>query len=151
VITGVIWLLYTVDILYLSGKPMQDLLPSKLLLVKKLNSGVYVLNFIRSFLYLLSGIITILERRMLIRELHESPLLNIDETLNEELYKNILLQSKNPDDEGLVKEYRRLTLQTLKNKSDKVDDSSASSLNKSSSINNPNNFNSNSLTGKKGK
>lgn len=116
-----------------------------MLFLRNIRSGVFVLNLIRSFLYFVTAILTILERKVLIKELNESPFLNINETLNEELYKNILLLGKNPDDQGLVNEYRRLTLQSNKNRSEKIDDSGASSCNNKSSINNADTFKSGSM------
>jgi hypothetical protein len=61
-------------------------------------------------MYIFSGILTFNERNKLIKEMEFSPLTNIDENLNEELYKNIIKQSKNPDDPELLKEYKRLSL-----------------------------------------
>jgi len=70
----------------------------------------YYINFPKTIMYIFSGILTFNERNKLIKEMEFSPLTNIDENLNEELYKNIIKQSKNPDDPELLKEYKRLSL-----------------------------------------
>jgi hypothetical protein len=60
-------------------------------------------------IYLITTIITCRERKILTTEIEASPLINVDETLTEELYKNILQQSKNPEDNELVKQYRKIS------------------------------------------
>jgi hypothetical protein len=48
------------------------------------------------------------DRRKLIREIKNSPLLVIDDSLTEDIYKNIIQQSQHPDNPELVEEYKRL-------------------------------------------
>ena len=44
---------------------------------------------------------------MLIKEIEESPLNYVDETITEEVYNSILSQCLNPDDKKLKKEFQK--------------------------------------------
>lgn len=71
---------------------------------------IFYLNITKSLFYILTCCLTIKERNLVLKEINHSPLLNIDETLTEDLYKNIIEQSQNPKDSELIKTYKRLTV-----------------------------------------
>lgn len=110
VITCLIWLLYIIDKLYGLGSGIKVIGPSDIRSIYDLKVVGFYINLVKSVLYLISGLITIRERNELLKEMKASPLLRIDESLSAEIYQNILMQSKNPDDPELAHEYRRLTL-----------------------------------------
>ena len=69
----------------------------------------FVINCVSSFSTILTIVLTIIERYSLIKQLSTTPLSQIDDKLSEELYKNILSQSINPNDKKLEEEYVRLS------------------------------------------
>ena len=60
------------------------------------------------FLLLISVVISFIERKEIIKEYTNTPLSQINENISEELYKNILSQSVNPNDKHLEEEYKRI-------------------------------------------
>jgi len=81
--------------------------------LKEINANkdiILIINYAKTSLYLLSAILTVIERRNLLQEVNASPLTAIDESLTEELYQNIIQQSKHPNDDKLLEEFKRLTL-----------------------------------------
>jgi len=76
----------------------------------KLMSFIEIFGIIKTLLYLSTGITTLIERRKLVEEIRISPLNCIDESLTEELYKNIINQCKKPNDSYLLNEYKRMIL-----------------------------------------
>lgn len=78
-------------------------------------------------LYLLTTVITCREIRILTSEIEASPLFIVDENMTEELYKNILQQSKNPDDNELVQQYHKISedIKEKKRKTDKEQEGSS--------------------------
>ena len=75
----------------------------------------FVINCVSSFSTILTIVLTIIERYSLIKQLSTTPLSQIDDKLSEELYKNILSQSINPNDKKLEEEYVRLSLKHREN------------------------------------
>jgi len=73
---------------------------------------------------LLSFILTICERKNLLKEIDTAPLTFIDESLTEELYQNIINQSKNPNNKNFIAEFNRLN----ENREKKILDAKGSSL-----------------------
>ncbi len=56
------------------------------------------LTIIKALFYLFSFVIVSFTRRVIIRDYENSPLLIVDESLTEELYKDIIHQSKHPEE-----------------------------------------------------
>lgn len=102
------WLFYTFDTYFSKANLILEFENSKK--IKEIKELVFYTNCIKSFLYVITGIFTIVERKSLIREVGSAPLSVVDESLTEDLYQNIIQQSKHPNDEKLISEYNRLTL-----------------------------------------
>jgi hypothetical protein len=77
----------------------------------KLNMKQYViyLNCAKSFMFLLTTFITISERNKLMKEINTTLYSVVDESLTQDLYNNIIEQSKHPNDYKLYAEFKRLT------------------------------------------
>jgi len=58
---------------------------------------------------LITLIFTCQEKKFLTDEIESSPLIVVDENLTEELYKNILQQSQNPEDNKLIEQFRKIS------------------------------------------
>ena len=114
IIPSIFWLLFIIDVLYENGNDMKSIKPSEIKEIYDLKEIAYYISCIKSVFYLVSALLTILERSALVIEIKASPFSCIDESLTEELYNNILRQSKNPEDESLISEYKRLTLSKRK-------------------------------------
>lgn len=69
---------------------------------------IVIISIPKTIMYFLTAFITIYERSQLLKEIKLSPLSIIDETLTEDLYKNIISQSKDPDNPKLKEEYKIL-------------------------------------------
>lgn len=107
-IPGMIWLFFVIDYISEKDKVRKPLGPSDIGSIINMKETIYFLGIVKSVMYILTGIFTILERQQMIKEIESSPLIAIDEFLTEELYKNILEQGLHPDDAKLQIEYRRL-------------------------------------------
>ena len=116
----ILWLFFLIDNLYGKGSGIKPLKPSNEIEILTLKNVLYYISFVKSFLYLATGIITIYERKKLLREIKNSPLLLIDDSLTEEIYQNIIQQSKFPDNPVLIEEYRRLLDSRRKTVSEKT-------------------------------
>jgi hypothetical protein len=92
----------------MGGDDIRPIGPSNIKEIIQIREILYYFSFAKSFLYVLSAILTILQRRKLMRALEDSPLLDIDDTLTEEIYRNIIQQSKHPDNPILLQEYKKL-------------------------------------------
>lgn len=68
-----------------------------------------IFNQIKFFLYILTEILVCIVRKNLINEEELSPLLSINYSLNEDLYRNIIKQSQHPENENLFLEYLRIS------------------------------------------
>lgn len=70
-----------------------------------------LINFIsigiQVFFCLLNLILSIIERAKLIQEIKESPLNYVDENITEDMYKNILSQSLNPENAELKENFKK--------------------------------------------
>jgi hypothetical protein len=119
---------------------MKEITPADIQQIYNLKQIQFFINFVKAALYLCSCVLTYFERKKIIQEIASSPLVDIDETLTEDLYKNIISQSKDPDNHALQDEYRRLTINktnsTKRSRSLNVTNETAeSSINKQFSIN----------------
>jgi hypothetical protein len=103
-----IWLFFIIDSLYASGSDRKPLQPSNEKQIVDLKEIIYYFSFAKSFFYIATAGLTIYERKRLMRNVKRSPLLEIDDTLTEDIYNNIIQQSKNPDNPVLMEEYKRL-------------------------------------------
>ena len=74
----------------------------------KLGWGVASCGGVSLLLLLISVVLSIIERNQIINEYTNTPLSQINENISEELYKNILSQSVNPNDKKLEEEYKRI-------------------------------------------
>jgi hypothetical protein len=134
-----IWLFFIIDKLYTNSSDLRPLKPPNQKQIIDLKEIIYFLNFGKSALYTLTAILTIFERRAIRREIKDSPLLEIDENLTEEIYKNILQQSKNPNDHDLLQTYRQLVERrkmTVTHNSNSLDNSALMLSKDPQSINN---------------
>lgn len=108
------WLLYFIQNIVMENRGLE-------LDDANLNNLTFIMIFPRTILYLINIVLTLWERKIIYTEIKTSPLSIIDESLTEDLYNNIIQQGKNPDDNELKNEYRRLTLaknrKTLNDKS----------------------------------
>ena len=68
---------------------------------------IIIIFIIQIVIILLNFISSLFERNELIKELEESPLNYVDETINEDMYKSILSQCLNPEDKTLKKEFKK--------------------------------------------
>jgi hypothetical protein len=103
-----IWLFFLIDKLYSEGTGLKPIGPTTDLIIVQMKDVNLYISFSKSFLYMISSLLTIFERRKMKREIKNSLLLVIDDNLTEEIYQNIIQQSKNPDNPELVEEYKRL-------------------------------------------
>jgi hypothetical protein len=103
-----IWLFFIIDKLYSAGSDLKPLKPPNQKQIIDLKEIIFYFNFAKSFLYLFTAVLTILERRKLNIEINQSPLLDVDDTLTEDIYRNIIEQSKNPGDPELLDEYKKI-------------------------------------------
>jgi hypothetical protein len=67
----------------------------------------------------LNLISSIYERNKLIKEIEESPLNYVDETITEDIYNSILSQCLNPEDKKLRKEFQK-TIKKRKERMSKI-------------------------------
>jgi hypothetical protein len=104
------WLLYTFDTFFSKANIIKDIQFENSKKIEEIKQLVFYTNCIKSFLYIMSGIFTIVERKNLMREIGSAPLSIVDESLTEDLYQNIIQQSKHPNDPKLIADYKRLTL-----------------------------------------
>ena len=105
-----IWLLFTFDTLYSKAATIQEIEFKGSEEISELKKLTLYANCAKSVLYFFSCIFTAVERKNLIKEVDSAPLSIVDESLTEELYQNIIQQSKYPNDEKLIADYQRITL-----------------------------------------
>lgn len=74
----------------------------------KLGWGGASCGGISLLLLIISVVLSLIERKNIINEYTDTPLSQINENISEELYKNILSQSVNPNDKKLEEEYKRI-------------------------------------------
>jgi len=87
---------------------MRDLDPPEIKEILSYKEFLQIIDSIKFCFYIILLIFVFILRRRIIKEEEDSPLLSIDEGLNEELYKNIIKQSQFPDDKTLHLEYNRI-------------------------------------------
>ena len=85
----------------------QTVLNTKLLIITKC---------VCAFFYFITIITSIILRNHILKESEKAPLALIDETLTEDMYKNILSQGKNPNDAKLVEEFDKMFNENTNNK-----------------------------------
>lgn len=68
---------------------------------------IFIISIIEIVIIALNFISALYERNLLIKEIEESPLNYVDETITEEMYNSILSQCLNPDDKKLKKEFQK--------------------------------------------
>ena len=100
---------------------------------------------IKSIFYLITCILTIKERKLILEEISQSPYVNIDESLTEALYKNIIEQSKNPENKDLKEIYNRLTENNRFNESGKINNAVNNSVSNITNIQSDNDLSNNNL------
>lgn len=105
---------------------MRELDPPEIKEILSYKEFLQILDLAKFCLYIVLFLFMFIQRRNIIREEEESPLLLIDEGLNEDLYKNIIKQSQFPDDKSLHLEYNRIcsiskTSLSISNSNDNTD------------------------------
>ena len=91
--------------------------------------NTYYLTFIKISLYLITLIFTCQEKKFLTDEIESSPLIVVDENLTEELYKNILQQSQNPEDNKLIEQFRKISTDIIEKRKKTEHNETSSSRN----------------------
>ncbi len=94
---------------YIYDDELENERVSEIVSLEKLIDNTYYLSFIKISLYLITLIFTCQEKKFLTEEIESSPLIEVDENLTEELYKNILQQSQNPEDNKLIEQFRKIS------------------------------------------
>jgi hypothetical protein len=79
--------------------------PPEIKEILEYKESLEIIDFIKFVFYIIILIFVFILRRDIIKQEEQSPLISIDHFLNEALYKNIIQQSQNPDDQNLHKEY----------------------------------------------
>lgn len=92
------------------------------------------INFFKDLFYLVSLFLIIYQRKVIVRDNESSPLLEIGESLTEEFYNKIIMQSKHPEINSIFKEKNFNFLK--KKKSDLSDNTENNSISEDKSINN---------------
>jgi hypothetical protein len=103
-----IWIFFLIDKLYGEGTALKPIGPSMDKIIVDVKAILLYIAFTKSFLYVITALLTIYDRIKLIREIKNSPLLGIDDNLTEDIYKNIIQQSQHPNNPELLEEYKRL-------------------------------------------
>ena len=67
-----------------------------------------IITFLKIIFGILSVIFGICENNILLKEIESYPLNNIDDEITEDLYKNIILMSKEPNNSSLQRQYNQL-------------------------------------------
>jgi len=98
-----------VNIIY-DANELQDVIPTALTEIRRNKIYNIYLYCAKTLFYFITSILSLIERNKILCEVRHSPYSNIDETLTESLYKNIIEQSKNPGDKSLREAYKRMTI-----------------------------------------
>ena len=107
IIISSIFLLIQIGFVIWVIEQKQTVLNTKLLIITKC---------VCAFFYFITIITSIILRNHILKESEKAPLALIDETLTEDMYKNILSQGKNPNDAKLVEEFDKLFNENTNNK-----------------------------------
>lgn len=100
--------IYVIIILSKIIPKMRELQPPEIKDILSYKEFLQTIDTIKFCFYIILFIFVFILRRTIIKEEAESPLLSINEGLNEELYKNIIKQSQHPNDKSLHLEYNRI-------------------------------------------
>lgn len=107
IIISSIFLLIQIGFVIWVIEQKETVLNTKLLIITKC---------VCAFFYFITIITSIILRNHILKESEKAPLALIDETLTEDMYKNILSQGKNPNDAKLVEEFDKLFNENTNNK-----------------------------------
>ena len=107
IIISSIFLLIQIGFVIWVIEQKETVLNTKLLIITKC---------VCDFFYFITIITSIILRNHILKESEKAPLALIDETLTEDMYKNILSQGKNPNDAKLVEEFDKLFNENTNNK-----------------------------------
>ena len=108
IISSIFLLIQIGFVIWVIMKEQQEtVLNTKLLIITKC---------VCAFFYFITIITSIILRNHILKESEKAPLALIDETLTEDMYKNILSQGKNPNDAKLVEEFDKLFNENTNNK-----------------------------------
>ncbi len=69
---------------------------------------IFYITITKCVIYLITAIFMYLELRNINTEIKSSPLLHIDDLLTEEIYQNIIEQSKFPNNVKLIQDYNNM-------------------------------------------
>ena len=107
IIISSIFLLIQIGFVIWVIEQKETVLNTKLLIITKC---------VCAFFYFITIITSIILRNHILKESEKAPLALIDETLTEDMYKNILSQGKNPNDAKLVEEFDKMFNENTNNK-----------------------------------
>ena len=118
----------TIIFLIILVNVIKDIDKSKVLIII-----ILIIYNIKILILFFNIISSIYERQKIIKEIEESPLNYVDETITEDMYNSILSQCLNPDDKKLKKEFKK-KLKKRKNKNTKIPLSSSTGLNTNQTV-----------------
>jgi hypothetical protein len=116
-------LIFVLELIY--DEELKNKRTSEIIALEKIIENTYYITFAKISLYLITLVFTCQEKKYLTEEIQASPLTSVDENLTEELYKNILQQSKNPEDNNLIEQFQKISV-VMKLKRMKTDNEEAS-------------------------
>jgi len=103
-----IWAFFLIDFIYSNGRDMRIIQPPNLQQVIEFKEILLYFITIKSILYFISFVLTIIERTRILNEIKRSIYKDIDNNINEEIFNNIIEQCKYPRNKKLAKQYADL-------------------------------------------
>jgi len=103
-----IWAFFLIDFIYSNGRDMRIIQPPNLQQVIEFKEILLYFITIKSILYFISFVLTIIERTRILNEIKRSIYKDIDNNINEEIFNNIIEQCKYPRNKELAKQYADL-------------------------------------------
>ena len=128
IIISFIEFLITIIFLIILVNVIKDIDKSKVLIII-----ILIIYNIKILILFFNIISSIYERQKIIKEIEESPLNYVDETITEDMNNSILSQCLNADDKKLKKEFKK-KLKKRKNKNTKIPLSSSTGLNTNQTV-----------------
>lgn len=98
IITIMTWTFFLIDSIY-NINEMEKILPENLESVEVIKNFLFYFISAKSCFYLISFILTIIEKNKINTEMNDSLFKQIDDSLTQDVYNSILDQCKFPDDE----------------------------------------------------
>jgi len=103
-----IWTFFLIDLIYNNGTDMRKIQPPTLQKVVGIKEILIYFLTIKSVLYFLSFILTLLERKRIMNEIKGTIYNYIDNNINEDIFNNIIDQCKQPHNNDLKQKFTSL-------------------------------------------